>query len=108
MLMYGRDDEVWDRLAEPGLSFLIELARLGKVTSYTELNAALIRRTGIADQLAADMMKSLIERYLAEFRNIVVTDPELLTAIRSVLDAFVRIGWPAAVALSYRLGDAFR
>jgi hypothetical protein len=50
----------------------------------------------------------LIERYLAEFRDVVTTEPSVLTAVRKVLDAFVRVGWPAAVALSYRLGEVFR
>jgi hypothetical protein len=48
MTMYGRDDETWDRLTQAGLEFLIQRARLGKVTSYTELNATLVRRTGFA------------------------------------------------------------
>lgn len=48
MSLYGRDDEVWDRLIGAGLSFLIERARLRKVTSYTEFNAALVRLTGMA------------------------------------------------------------
>jgi hypothetical protein len=43
---YGRDDAEWDRLVDAGLAFLLERARLRKVTSYTELNAALARRTG--------------------------------------------------------------
>ena len=60
------------------------------------------------DPLAADTVVALIQRYLAEFREQVTDDADLLTAIRSVLDAFVRVGWPAGVALSYRLGDAFR
>lgn len=60
------------------------------------------------DSLAADTAVALIERYLAEFRDILISDPEVLTAVRRVLEAFVRVGWPAAVALSYRLGDAFR
>jgi hypothetical protein len=37
--MYGRDDEDWDQLADAGLVFLIERARLEKLTSYTELKA---------------------------------------------------------------------
>jgi hypothetical protein len=45
--LYGRDDLVWDELARVGLEFLIERARLGKLTSYTELNATLVRRTGL-------------------------------------------------------------
>jgi hypothetical protein len=44
---YGRNDLVWDQLVDVGLAFLIERARLAKVTSYTELNAALERRTGL-------------------------------------------------------------
>lgn len=44
---YGRDQETWDRLAEAGLRFLIEQARLQRPTTYTELNAALARRTGL-------------------------------------------------------------
>lgn len=47
MSMYGRDDEEWDELTEVGLGFLIERARLRKVTSYTEVNAALARRANV-------------------------------------------------------------
>lgn len=43
---YGRDDTEWNRLVDVGLVFLVERARLRKVTSYTELNATLTRRTG--------------------------------------------------------------
>ena len=45
MALYGRDDLAWDELAQVGLEFLIERARLRKLTSYTELNATLVRRT---------------------------------------------------------------
>src|SRR5688572_6345388 len=43
---YGRDDAEWNRLVAAGSVFLVERARLRKVTSYTELNATLARRTG--------------------------------------------------------------
>jgi hypothetical protein len=43
--LYGRDDLAWDDLARAGLEFLLERARLRKLTSYSELNATLIRRT---------------------------------------------------------------
>lgn len=46
MPMYGRDDETWDRLTDAGMRFLIERARLGKTTSYTEFNAVVTRRAG--------------------------------------------------------------
>jgi hypothetical protein len=45
---YGRDEETWDRLVEAGLAFLVERARLQMPTSYTELNAVLMRRTGLS------------------------------------------------------------
>jgi len=44
---YGRDDATWSQLAEAGRAFLIERARLRRTTSYTELNTALERRTGL-------------------------------------------------------------
>jgi hypothetical protein len=54
------------------------------------------------DPAAADATIALIERYLAEFRQIVVTDNDLLSNIRQVLQAFVDAGWPAAITLAYR------
>jgi hypothetical protein len=44
---YGRDQADWDLLAAAGEKFLIERARLGRFTSYTELNTTLERRTGL-------------------------------------------------------------
>ena len=46
-MAFGRDQADWDLLAEAGETFLIERARLGRLTSYTELNATLERRTGL-------------------------------------------------------------
>jgi hypothetical protein len=46
-MMFGRDESDWDILAAAGEVFLVERARLGRWTSYTELNAALERRTGL-------------------------------------------------------------
>lgn len=46
-MVFGRDETDWDVLAAAGEEFLIERARLGKLTSYTEMNAVLARRTGL-------------------------------------------------------------
>lgn len=46
-MTFGRDQADWDLLVEAGETFLIERARLGRLTSYTELNASLERRTGL-------------------------------------------------------------
>src|SRR5258708_25147890 len=87
--LYGRDELVWYRLADAGLGFLIERARLGKLTSYTELNATLIRRTGLpgfdfsrADERAA--MGHLL--YMIVELNRPTTDL-MISALVSYLDA---------------------
>lgn len=70
-MIYGRDDDTWDMLVDVGMAFLIERARLGKLTSYTELNAILQRRTGLggfdfarADERAAmgHLLYLIVER----------------------------------------------
>ncbi|NUT52781.1 MAG: hypothetical protein HOV94_36665, partial [Saccharothrix sp.] len=52
------------------------------------------------DSLAATVTIDLIERYFADFRHVVLADADLLDAIRSVLHAFVKAGWPDAVSLT--------
>jgi hypothetical protein len=47
VVMHGRDEEAWDRLTDAGLDLLVDRARLKRLTSYTELNATLERRTGL-------------------------------------------------------------
>jgi hypothetical protein len=46
-MAFGRDPADWDLLSVAGEQFLIERARLGRLTSYTELNATLERHTGL-------------------------------------------------------------
>ena len=89
VMMYGRDEEDWERLTDAGLAFLVERARLAKVTSYTELNATLARRTGLqgfdfgrADERAA--MGHLL--YLIVERNRPATNL-MISALVTYLDA---------------------
>ena len=82
--------------ANPRAAFLLVAKAISAGDAYTY------------DTMAADATITLIARYLADFREMVASDADMLTAIRRVLDAFVRVGWPAAVSLSYDLGDAFR
>jgi hypothetical protein len=69
--MYGRSDEVWDELTDARLGFLVERARLRRTTSYTELNATLVQRTGLprfeferADERTAmgELLGRIVER----------------------------------------------
>lgn len=46
---YGRTEAEWDRLTREGLRFLVERARLAQLTTYTEMNTVLNRRTGIRE-----------------------------------------------------------
>ena len=45
-LRFGRSEDEWRRLTEAGHAFLIDRARLGRPTSYTEFNTVLAQRTG--------------------------------------------------------------
>jgi hypothetical protein len=60
-----------------------------------------------ADPVAAFLLgeRASAPATLAEFRDVVITEPRVLTAVRKVLDAFVRVGWPAAVARVEHLED---
>ena len=42
--MFGRSDDEWDAVIDEAIGFLKDQARLRRVTSYTELNAALGQR----------------------------------------------------------------
>lgn len=90
---YGRTDSEWDELVEVGRSFLVERAELGKLTSYTELNATLARRTGCrpfdfrrADERAA--MGHLLGLIVERDRQIAPSEPPvMLSALVIYLDA---------------------
>ena len=44
---YGRTEGEWDSLTAEGLRFLVEQARMGRTTTYTELNTVLRQRTNL-------------------------------------------------------------
>jgi hypothetical protein len=77
------------------------------------LSARNVVRAGVSggyqfEQMAADLVVRLVERYLAECRELLQDDPECRQALIELLDTFVRAGWPAARQLTYRLEDIFR
>ncbi|MFE9352696.1 hypothetical protein [Streptomyces olivaceoviridis] len=93
MSRYGRADSEWDELADAGRVFLVERAKLGRLTSYTELNVTLARRTGCrpfdfdrADERAA--MGYLLGLIVERDREIAPSDPPLmLSALVNYLGA---------------------
>jgi len=50
----------------------------------------------------------LVEQYLAEYPGLFRTNEECKKALIEALDLFVKVGWPAARRLTYRLDDLFR
>ncbi|MDB1086448.1 hypothetical protein PJ985_02525 [Streptomyces sp. ACA25] len=80
---YGRADSEWQQLVHTGHGFLVERATLGKLTSYTELNVTLARRTGCrpfdfgrADERAA--MGRLLRLIVERDQEIAPSDPPVM------------------------------
>jgi hypothetical protein len=59
------------------------------------------------EHMAADLIVRIVERYLADYRSI-FADRIRLEELMECLDVFVRAGWPAAQALTFRLGEIWR
>jgi hypothetical protein len=59
------------------------------------------------ESMGADLVVRIVEQYLAEHRE-VFADQARLSDLMDCLDAFVRAGWPAAQALTFRLGEIWR
>lgn len=60
------------------------------------------------DQLAADLVVRVVERYLAEYREMLQESPECRQVLVELLDTFIRAGCSSARQLTYRLEDIFR
>lgn len=62
----------------------------------------------ITESLGVDAALKLINRYMADHRELVLGDPECTTAVRVLLERFVRVGWPQAVRMAERMDELFR
>jgi hypothetical protein len=62
----------------------------------------------ITDPLGVDAVLKLINRYIADHRELVLGDPECTTAVRIMLERFVRVGWLEAVQMAERMDELFR
>ncbi|MFB4285558.1 hypothetical protein ACBJ59_60600 [Nonomuraea sp. MTCD27] len=60
------------------------------------------------EALGLDATLSLARRYLTDHRDLLRTDALCLTAIRALLEVFVRVGWDQALRLSEDLDELFR
>ena len=60
------------------------------------------------ESLAEGLIVQMVERYLAEYRPILREHRECHQTLMDILDVFVRVGWPSAHRLTYRLGEIYR
>jgi hypothetical protein len=60
------------------------------------------------EPMAADLVVRLVERFIAEFRDILQEKEECRRTLIEILDTFVEVGWPSARRLTYRMEDVFR
>jgi hypothetical protein len=60
------------------------------------------------EQLGEELIVRLVERYLAEYRPVLREHRECHTVLMEILDVFVRVGWPRAHQLTYRLNEIYR
>ncbi|MFI5955370.1 hypothetical protein [Cryptosporangium sp. NPDC051539] len=61
-----------------------------------------------AESLGLNAALKLIERYAADHRDLILGDPDCTSAVRRVLEHFVRVGWAQAVELVERADEWFR
>jgi hypothetical protein len=59
------------------------------------------------EALALNAVLKLIQRYLADRRALIVGDPECATAVRKLLETFVRQGWEQAIHFAENLENMF-
>jgi hypothetical protein len=57
--------------------------------------------------LALDATIRLIQHYTADQRSLVLSDPQCATAVRTLLEAFIRLGWDKAITLAEELDELF-
>ena len=60
------------------------------------------------EQLGEEAVVRMVKRYLSEYRTMLREHRECHAALMQILDVFVRVGWPQAHQLTYRLGEIYR
>jgi hypothetical protein len=90
------------------LAFFVPLDPMGVLRLIAQSIKASADHNYQYEPLAEDLVVKTVERYLAEFRPLLREDPEGNVALMEILDIFVRVGWPRALQLTYRLSDIYR
>lgn len=101
--MFGRSDDEWDAIVEDAIQFLKDQARLRRITSYTELNAALGRRGHRTFDFAEDTDRRAVGAVLAHVTQRTIGQTgTMLSAIVAYLDR--NDAGPGFYALAVDLG----
>jgi hypothetical protein len=108
------DEEATVPLIAQGAHYLLQLMNgiLFIDPSRVLLCASAVCRHGsktgyLMDSLAHSEAVKLVEQTVADHREI-LRDDKIAGAMGSMLDQFIRAGWPEAITLSFKLEDAFR
>ena len=59
------------------------------------------------EPMGLDATLQLIRHYTADHRSLVLNDPQCTTAVRILLEAFIRLGWDRAIELAEELDELF-
>lgn len=89
--------ETIDRIGEvqPKRAFLIAVNAVTHDPAYPR------------EVLAVDAAIRLIRHYTADQPGRLISDPESATAVRTLLEAFIRLGWDQAITLAEELDELF-
>lgn len=90
-----------------GLEAVIEADPSGVFATIARSIRANARSGYGSESLAIPLVVGIVERYLAEHRE-VFADPDRLGDLVDSLDVFARAGWPEAQALTFRIAEIWR
>jgi hypothetical protein len=93
------------------LETLVEFIDLDPRGTFLRMKALLTsaRRTRYQQEHEAmRLFVRIVERYLADYRDLIEQDEECREAMVTMLDLFIEAGWPPALRIALRLGDLFR
>jgi hypothetical protein len=78
----GRTGAEWEALDTAGWEFLVSQARLGRTTSYTEMNTVLARRTGVHEfDFDLDSERHAMGELLSQFSDRSFSTARLLISV---------------------------
>jgi hypothetical protein len=82
--------------SQPKRALLLALQAVSDDTAYAQ------------EELGLGAVLALIRRYMADHREIVLGDSDCSTAIRVLLERFVRAGWQKAIDMAEMMDELFR